>query len=392
MADVIERHGIKPFEVTLDSWTIVPHVEAIEAEMKAFGAGSSDFGQLGGPAIPTEVLKQQAEIDDLIAQEEEVGRIRLRKRRDASHITPGKTRRQKKPRKGGGTKGNKQDGTDIHQESYDRMSPQEVWEQQQRMFEEFNGPCLICVEPNEESGEKLKELRSLLCDEIFGDVPLSPASYLSLQSITDAKSKSDMRSDKEEFRPLIPVGDFPTVESAIEVAKAIKSFWDPLTFTVSDLHLMSMGENGPEMEITAEVLPTRSTLSTQLERRDTAQPTQYGCDAAVMFVGEEIEIDDEITKKMFEQTMEEGVPCAGDPENYQPGRFAQTDITDELDEEEDDDDDDDTDDDDDDDDIPEELRDIFDWLDDGDDPLDEGAVVVVGRTHFFEGEMRLYDR
>jgi hypothetical protein len=49
------------------------------------------------------------------------------------------------------------------------LSPREVLEKQQRMYEEFNGPCVVCLEPDADSKARLVELRDLLRRELFGN-------------------------------------------------------------------------------------------------------------------------------------------------------------------------------------------------------------------------------
>jgi len=73
IARVIEENDIEPFQVTLDSWTIVPHMEAIEADWEA-------MRQLPKQEKVVVPKKKETEADRLIAEEERLGKQRLLKR------------------------------------------------------------------------------------------------------------------------------------------------------------------------------------------------------------------------------------------------------------------------------------------------------------------------
>jgi len=85
------------------------------------------------------------------------------------------------------------------------------------------------------------------------------------------------------------------------------------------------------------------------------------CNAKIMLIGQEMQLDDSNDDEMIQKLIEEGEPGGLDITN---------DFT-ILDEEE------------------EETGDIESWLN-VDDDWDEGSQVIIGRTYFFTGEQRIY--
>ena len=62
----------------------------------------------------------------------------------------------------------------------ERLSPQQRIQRQMDQQRMFNGPCIICLEPDDESKIKLMAFREVLRKKLFSDyVPFSPSSTLS---------------------------------------------------------------------------------------------------------------------------------------------------------------------------------------------------------------------
>ena len=358
--------------MSLDSWTIIPHMEAIEADWDAMNRQSKSYEE------KEEVPKnQETEADQLIAEEERKGRERL--------LTRGKQKRQRRLAAG-------KEVTESHSEKVARQeeekknrkqSPQELLrEKQKRMYEEFNGPCVLCLEPDEESKERLIQLRKLLRDELFDKYDkFSPSSSVSTTSslpraVRDAKETS--------FRPIVPVGSFPTVSSAVEMARKLKGLWEPLPFNVTDFQLLSYESevSSPENQFdefsdnTEFNLKPTSWRHADIEEETLTCQGQFGCDALVMFMGEELDTDEEGSKEMVDIILSQGSPGgyellekeAEASDGLPPESFVKHKSNDEQDNG---------------------TEDLELWLD-NDDEWDEGTVIVIGRTHFFTGEMRAY--
>ena len=339
IAKLVEKHNIEPFQITLSEWTIIPNLEAIEAELNAIESPQEVSPEKSGQE------KEQDEIDFLISKEEMVGR-RRHQERNALRPQP----KQKKRKKYGGPT--------------QKLSPRDRRSQQRRMYEEFNGPCVVVLEPDNESREKLMMLRSLLEEELFASFSsYSPTSHLASAPPDNAPL---------EFRATLPIGDFSTVTAAIECAKRLKSVWDPLSFDVSEFHLMAIDVDKDKQ---SAIDLAHTSWSAPMEGETFSETKQFGCDAMVMFVGEEIEQDDEMTDSIAEYVLQHGIPGGGDKSVEGEGPSVDKIMAD-LDET-----------------AAREApwaHDLLDWLDD-DDGWDEGTAIAIGRTHFYSGEMRLYD-
>lgn len=362
IARVVEAYTIEPFHITLSSIAIVPHMEAIEADWEA-------MKQL--PAQDRMADKKKVtEADRLIAEEERLGRERLRSR----------AKRTRKKRQAAGkpvTETSSEIAAREEEEKARNQSSQDLLEKQKQQYEEFNGPCVLCLEPDEESRERLTQLRELLRSELFEAYSkFSPSSSVSTSSNLP---QAILESEETNFRPIVPVGDFPTVTSAVEMARKLKALWDPLSFNVTDFHLISYKDGGPdEFSDRAEynLKQTASWRRVDIEEETLTTQGQYGCDALVMLIGEEIDTDEESSKEMVDFIVSQGSPggyeLMGKKEliDEVPKLLIEPETNDENSN-----------------DTTEELEL---WLD-CDDEYDEGTVIVIGRTHFFTGDMRTYN-
>ena len=344
IAELVEKYEIKPFKVTLSSWVIVPHLEALEADLATFRLLPM---QEPLPEQPT-TNEEVEQLNQLIASEARIGQQRRKRRKsEASKRTPIESH----------------DETNAVEE---KESPQMIMEKQRRMYQEFNGPCVVCLETDSKSSARLAEIRAAMADELFPEhTQFSPSSSVAIHRIT--------RSTCTDFRALIPIGAFPTVTTAVEMARRLKALWDPLTFTVHDFHLISTGLEGSEKAIDDEFSNSREYALTQVSDDDALSTTlgQFGCDALVSLLGEELEQDDEVNQEMVNFLLDTGEPGGADTTaplpSAAPSDENQSDNSD--------------------DDIT--SLELLSWLDDDDD-YDEGQIVVIGRTSFFSGEARSY--
>lgn len=318
VAQVVEDLNLEPFEITFDTWVIVPHMEALQVEWTNADATPSvvDATDTLDPLEDEHYRK----VKELILSEERKGKEKHQARRKAVGLP-----------------------TDYVEPTVDKTSPAERLKEQKRRYEEFGGPCILCLEPNPESKQHLIELRQELADVLDHDTYSSPSSLYSWRSIDEM----DMG-----YRPLIPISYFSSLQSALEVARRLKGLWgEPLTFEVNELHLISCQDN-------MEHDDWETTLKQPLGAFD-KEP--WMCNSKIMLIGREMQLDDSNDDEMVRRLVEEGEPGGLDITN---------DFT-ILDDEE------------------EESGDIESWLN-VDDDWDEGSQVIIGRTHFFTGEQRIY--
>jgi hypothetical protein len=383
LAMFLEDAQMEAFNIRLSKWTILPDQEAIQADITA--------QQLSTPSMcvesPFQKLKSERErelkanIDALIQSEEDLGQA-SKQRRDLVKM-------QKSQRDANGLAKNEVNmSANTNMDSTNNVSlkasdsspilrdtslpvtvtPNDFLIKQQQMYEEFNGPCVICLEPDKESAEKLRDLREFLRPLLFnsGDDYYSPTSSVGVTSYKLFKS--------EEYRPLVPIGAFSTVSAAIETARKLKSFFGaPLEFKVTDLQIISCDNaNDPQIE----PLTSPSWLSrSQDEEQNLQRGEEYGRDAMVMLVGEETE--DDSTEEMAVLSSQKEEKCNGDyslvenddadeecnVKNETWNRVIASDLN---------------------------VSALEQWLDAGDEDFEEGSVVAIGRTRFYTGENRIY--
>jgi len=389
VASVIDRYQIAPFNITLSEWSIIPHAEALEADLVALRHGSTtDYSETDDVPWETKLTDEERHVQQLIAQQEVRGRTNQIKRalKTGRPIPP---HQQQRRRQASSTRS-------------DQDSPRALWEKQRELYEEFNGPCVVCLEPDEASRAGILELRDLLLTEPhlrpFGayspTLPLSDLFPSCQKSIVAPRDDDDDNS----YRPILPIAAFPTVTSAVEMARKLRQLWEPLSFSVTDLHLISTtGDNGDVLDPTPEEHRRRDVTADRSMRhipgavgssaidgnRNSHEEEQMGCDALIMLAGEELEMDSHGNEEMANLIAKEGY-AGGFVEHNKKQRTDQSmqqhddtengDDNESLDKKDG------------------ETMAIYQWLDDDDeeDELDEGTVLVIGRTHFFTGEMRLY--
>uniref|UniRef100_A0A448ZJH7 Uncharacterized protein n=1 Tax=Pseudo-nitzschia multistriata TaxID=183589 RepID=A0A448ZJH7_9STRA len=350
IAQLIEDLELEPFEVTLDSWVIVPNVEATKKEWEdqQFLPEVVDGDTLDSYYGKLSEQSEQ-EIQDLIKSEERKGKIKAMKK-NANALAARGNRQDEKEELPRGTARRKK-------------SPAQLREEQRKSIEEdFGGPCVLCLEPDEESKEKLIELRGILLEGLGIESYSSPSSLYAWDYVDDM----DMG-----YRPLIPISKFDTFHSAMEKASRLKGLWgDPLTINVKCLDILSCKPPEESTEDSDDEsdgddwesfgMPNSSRFSQQASQVEIKKDA-WACNARIMLAGEEIQQDDSANENMIEQLLESGEIGGAD---------ISMDFTILEDEEE-------------------STSNLEKWLDE-DDEFDEGTQVIIGRTHFFTGDQRNY--
>lgn len=349
VAQLIEDYELEAFEITLDSWVIVPNVEATQMEWENQQV-LPDVVEGGTLDSYYETLNQQSdqEVRELIESEERKAKIKAKKKN--SNVTTAQQKQKEERENASSTM------------ARGKKSPAERRDEQRKSIEDdFGGPCVLCLEPDEESKEKLIELRDLLREGLGLPSYSSPSSLYAWEFA----EYSDMG-----YRPLIPISKFDSFQRAMEIARRLKGLWgEPLTINVNCLEILSC-KNVDDIDSRLDDNEEDEWESFHISNHNRfAQPAvqvemkkqPWGCNAKIMLVGEEIQQDDTANEKMIDQLLEKGELGGGD---------ISMDFT-ILDDEE------------------ESVLDLEKWLDEDDD-FDEGTEVIIGRTHFFSGDKRNY--
>jgi 2'-5' RNA ligase superfamily len=379
--------AVQPFSVTLDQWMVIPHIELLEDEwyQPAETTEAQETNRYwdviaGGYAEGSE---QRREVEALIAQVEMNGKAKLRERQE-KRAAKGKVELND-------TLESSSLAPDTANDTSTTASLRERLDEQKRMYQEFNGPCVICLEPNYKSATRLKQLRQALLQHDFlrHFAPYSPTS-----SVTDPEHglpRSVLQAaphDEDDYRPVLPIAKFATVSEAVAMAKRLRRLWKPLTFEVTELHVLSClpqepddddtnGDMGPPASLhsaTGASFRANQWKGLADEEKKIVSSNQYGCDAAVMLAGEELPMDPEVNAQMAKMVLEQGEAGGGDLASLSSTISRSLAGSNDVEQPVDNDD----------------MDDLLSWLDDDDD-FNSGTVVVIGRTHFFTGEMRQYD-
>ena len=328
VAQVVEDLEIEPFEVTFDTWVIIPHVEILHSDWQN---QKSTPDMIYGSETATEKASREAdeEIKGLIDFEEnKASRKAVKNKKDFQAPTPVYNKNKKSVR-------------DVRDD------------QRKQLDDEFGGPCILCLEPDEESKQKLMELREALKDGLNHDGYSSPSSLYSPHYVKDI----DMG-----YRPLIPISKFDSFQRAMDIARRIKGLWgDPLTFDVKELHIVSCVPDDCTTATQESTISSPETRNRPREAQLEWKNEAWGLNAKIMLLGEEIEQDEKANQEMLQKIMDDGEPGGLDLS------YDYTVLEDEE----------------------ESTADIMKWLDEDDD-FDEGTQLIIGRTHFFTGDQRAY--
>jgi hypothetical protein len=462
IAPLLDEYSVAPFAVTLSEWSIIPHVEAMD-QGNIFGTRASHTrGKTRTTTAPEKEerllsIEDENEMDDsvsasksltkaasfrrsdrqaawsrhlrtrhlspdeletqqLIANEERIGRVKLAERRQKQRLKQEAAAARLRHNNLGFLEPflNETAAPTIIEEPIAPPLPQDEWE-------EFNGPCVICLEPDTASRERLQAVRYLLKHGLSGGVewaelysPTSSVTHSKLARTTAPLSATTRRrrgrrsksatlrdDDPTDFRPVVPIAAFPTVASAIPVARKLRQLWQPLTFSVTDLHVLSSSASSSSSGSLKDSEPVEQDdlLDEYYQRKSfasavppmpkekagsavgsppktpaaTAETNQFGCDALIALVGAEMEMDEELNQQMAHwicATGEAGGFARHASSNSTTAAAESPDLNDN---------------------VPREgwTENLDKWLRDEDD-YDEGTVVVIGRTQLFTGEMRQY--
>jgi hypothetical protein len=131
----------------------------------------------------------------------------------------------------------------------------------------------------------------------------------------------------DEWRPVVPIAAVATTAAAIPLAKHLRASWPPITFNVTDLHIISRrrrssgrndeirdrDEHGPDDPRLRR--PAGGSSNNIMNSGDEA----FGCDALISFVGEEpVELDDAVDEQMAYYVSDHGE--AGGADTTDPAR------------------------------------------------------------------------
>jgi 2'-5' RNA ligase superfamily len=409
VSKLVEKHNIRPFKVTLNRWTVMPLPESmiLGLEDSAAVAAAAVVGDNGDVLAgqdddsPESLLEdpEYIEIQSLIASEERKGRDRKRHRQFRQKQR--ELWKQKNAMMMGANAtiaaNNQTETTQVLVQKTTKPLPTHTKQHHAASSTPedllFNGPAIIALEPDERSCRKLLNLRELLRRGLMAAASMEGDN-------NQASSSMDMvlcEDDNEAFRPLIPMGAFPTTNAALQTARKLKGLWDPLSFDVTELHFVSQAK----MRIKSANHHRNAIIDSDNRNGiiKEAPDVQFGCDAMVMLIGEEIEMDDESNQLLFEHVWTEGTPGgffrnelqgheqeedeeasidSGDGDTTSNRRREalesyerKLDITEG------------------------DWEELMDWLDgdDDDEDIEEqiGTSFVIGRTHIFSGEKRIYE-
>ena len=364
VAACIEEYQIESFEVCLSEWSIIPHSEAMELQWWRTQSSNQQQQEEEHDASDEEFLtvqqrkdrRQQQAYEAMVERLVKRGKIRQRQRREKLGLEP------------------LPELEDDYEEG-DETS----------LYREFDGPCVLCLEPDLESRADLMTLRAVLQQEA-GMAPYSP--FCPTATVDPSLPPVARFVD---FRPVIPIASFGTVSEAIPVAKKLRKVWEPLTWEVTDLQILASQALVTETDET--------TTSTTTEEESFADPSLWlfrqkvtkakqddslmmGCSALIMLYGEEMDMDDELNQEIANLVAQKGEDGGFGRQQQSTANSAVADSTpmpsmsssmDSMDIQNGG------------------IKDIEAYLaNEDEDAPDEGTVVVIGRVHFFTGDARIY--
>lgn len=356
-----------PFSVRLSEWSIIPHTEAMG---DVFALTENTLYTTTTTANDERVQQQFTETRDendlyfdvLTERLQELGKIRKARRKPIA-----KRKKKKIPTTPPKPTPKTRRGPYQKHKHKIEFTYKEQLAQQLSQMDEFNGPCIVCLEPDAESTERLRRLRADLCaalPESQRYAPYyTPSASLPL-SVLPVVAENAERQHDDIFRPVVPIGAFATVSQAMEVARRLRQDLEPISFNVTDLQLIS--SCGVEKDCERAPIPRPPTAYTQ----------QFGCDALVSLRGEEVPMDEEWDQQMAHLLTKHGLPGGYECSSSNIGNTPTVveDATESSIEEA----------------VAAVRPHLQDWLLKEDDTYDEGTVLVMGQVQMFTGEMREY--
>ena len=368
IADCIEKTQLESFEISLSEWSIIPHAEAMECtwwrshELIPQQHASQEEMENDTFLSPQEKrdIEERKEFEALVRREEELGRQKLRERRIKAGLDPDAIELE-----GGGN------------ENTPDPPP----------YLEFDGPCVLCLEPDLESQQDLMTLRQVL--QQYGGM----AKYSPFCPTATADPSIPPVARYADFRAVIPIASFSTVTEAIPVAQKLRKLWEPLTWEVTDLHILSRMDEQTGLQQVDDtsmssgwILPWKRGSKTKSSNSATPSNDSrvMGCSALIALYGEEMEMDEELNAEVANLVAKTGID-GGFSRNLSTPDFTSN--------------------------YNKENGSTSDWTvstenlnlkhgkvdeieaflaDDEDDTYDEGTVMVFGRVSFFTGDACIY--
>jgi hypothetical protein len=416
IADIIERHDIEPFQITLNRLLILPHFEVIderleaEAEMVRHHAPESKQARIAVEESKRKEIQREIEEESRRSAERKKKRTPWGSKSGKIKNVPDESEElqsQQQQQDSVDDDEKKNESSRSRSPSPPSLSPQELLDQQRVAQAEFNGPCVVCLEPNEESKEKIAELRDILREELFG--PYDPFSVSSGVSSTSTLPRTVEKKHKKlskgivvsleagaSFRPVLTLARFPSVNAAAEAAQILQAQWEPLSFEVTDLSIISRSSgDGPSdgyrrSDNDRSEVSIRRLQGTEFETESALLSTKgrFGCDALISLMGAEGVKDEAIDdgdRDVLDLLLSAGEAGGADLDLDYEALLELSDEEGQVRSRQ------------------ARVRDYDDGDGDGnaftedwnsfltdDDDWDEGATVVFGRTQFFMGEARQY--
>lgn len=283
IAELIEKYDLESFEITVDKLLIVPHFEHLQAheesrrhlpdQARSVEEGPSEDEERVQALIRSEELKGKRKLEKRRSKEKALKRQKEYARKqqvkemekDIIDSEMGDEIQSSQPKNGetpvtlGPPSAN---ATHARSGGYTKdQSPKEILKDQRKSMSQFNGPCVLCLEPNEESKIHIQAFREILRKKLFSNYdPFSVSSIVTrpknlknglpkqilkqhglLNSASEATKSKLYRKKRvgSSFKPNIALGRFSTVTKAVEIANKLQQVWEPLTFRVCDLQLVS---------------------------------------------------------------------------------------------------------------------------------------------------------
>uniref|UniRef100_A0A7S3KZF8 Uncharacterized protein n=1 Tax=Amphora coffeiformis TaxID=265554 RepID=A0A7S3KZF8_9STRA len=330
-------------------------------------------------------LKRQREFEKLVRREEKIGRQKLYERRVKQGLVVADPEKKIESQQADASSSyaNKNDNNDNNE-------PSSQQQEQEQSYMEFDGPCVICLEPDLESKQDLMTLRQVLQqDGGLGALysPFCATATVDPSLIATTPSTFTKRLRGGDFRPVIPIASFATVSQAIPVAQKLRKLWEPLQWEVTDLHILESTAshqkqiNGEESLDQQQQMPPIwgfAPKKTQAALSSDKQQMMMGCSALISLYGEEMEMDDELNEEianLVAKTGQDGGGSGAANNADNSGASSSASFTaDDLNVQR-----------------HGSIDDIEAFLeDDNEADYDEGTVVVIGRVHFFTGDARIY--
>ena len=275
IAQIIESCELESFDITLNQISIVPHHEVLEEMNDAQETLPVQAKQSDQPKS-----QESIEVEELIEMEELKGKRKLARRlqneayRKEKKEAAGHEQALQQKAEEAITPAPEKENlvTDVNATttvkrrprklSENQISPRDRLSEQKKAKQLFNGPCVICLEPDDESKLHIQAFREILRKRGLGDYdPFSVSSSLTSggnslpRKVLDhhgllSESSSFSKGNRYEnssvgstFRPVLTLGRFESVSKAVRVAKALQEDWEPLTFRVTDLQIISEGDS-----------------------------------------------------------------------------------------------------------------------------------------------------